>query len=373
MQRQHIAGRPDKAAKLESIGLSFHGWDGYWNEDICYKFTADQVDVIEAATNELHQMCMVAVKHVIDNNRFAELAIPREFWEPIRESFNRNEFSLYGRFDLAYDGVKPPKMLEYNADTPTSLLESAVAQWYWLEDVKPRADQFNSVHDRLVERWKKSGIKGKIYFSSISDNEEDWVCTHYMMETATQAGYEVEHLYMEELGWSPEANGFIDLQGNLIQNLFKLYPWEWMMREEFGKYVPGCNTRFIEPLWKAVLSNKGILPILWELFPNHPNLLETYFEKDKYLLTDYAKKPLFSREGANIELYENGVLVDSDEGPYGSEGAIYQQLVKLPEIEGCYPVIGSWIVGDESAGMCIREDVKKITTNMSNFIPHYFE
>ena len=374
MEREHIKPRADKAEKLESVGLSFHGWDDYWKEDVCYKFTADQVDVLEEATDQLHKMCMIAVEHVITNNRFAELAIPEAFWEPIRKSFTANEFTLYGRFDFAYDGVNPPKMLEYNADTPTSLLESSVAQWYWLQDVKPHADQFNSLHERLVLRWKEiyAGLD-TIYFASIGDNEEDWVCTHYLMETAIQAGFQARHIYIEDLGWSPEANGFIDLDGNLIPALFKLYPWEWMMREEFGANVHGCNTKFIEPMWKAVLSNKGILPILWELFPDHPNLLAAYFEDQKHLLSSYAKKPLFSREGANIELYQNGLLVDSDEGPYGEEGAIYQQLVTLPEVEGRFPIIGSWVIGDQAAGMCVREDVKKITTNMSNFIPHYFE
>ena len=382
MERIVVDPRPNKGAKLEEVGLSFHGWDAYWNEDVCYKFTAAQVDEIEAATNALHGMCIAAVKHVIDNNRFAELQIPEAFWEPIRRSFNCNDLSLYGRFDFAYDGVNPPKMLEYNADTPTSLLESAVAQWYWLEEKFPLADQFNSIHDKMVERWKllPKDIT-KIYFTSLAENEEDWVCTHYLMETAIQAGYEVEHLFIEDLGYDEESKAFVDLNNYKIEALFKLYPWEWMMREEFGLKVIDTTTHFIEPLWKSLLANKGILAILWELFPDHENLLPAYFDSDK--LTDYAKKPFFSREGANIELYKNSVKIAEDVGPYGSEGYVYQQLVDLRsfqftdgetlETKQAYPVIGSWIVGNESAGMCIREDVLKITTNMSNFIPHYFE
>ena len=372
MERLKSVERPDRAAKLEEIGLSFHAWDDYWNEGVAYKFTAAQVDVIEAATYELNRMCLKAVEHVVEHQRYDELGIPAEFHDAIAQSARMGDFSLYGRFDLAYDGVNPPKMLEFNADTPTSLLESAVAQWYWLKDLHPESDQFNSIHEKLVDQWKllDKEIK-KVYFASISKNEEDWVCVHYLMETAVQAGLDVEHIYLEDIGYDTVINAFVDLKGAEIPCLFKLYPWEWMMREEFAKHIPTTRTIFIEPLWKSILSNKGILPILWELFPGHENLLPAY--RDPEYLVRYAKKPLFSREGANISLIEYGTEIASDEGPYGAEGHIYQQLVDLKSYDGCYPIIGSWIVGNQPAGMCIREDVLKITTNMSNFIPHYFE
>jgi len=371
MQRQHVTPRPDFGAKLESIGLSFHGWDNYWREDVCYKFNAAQVDELEAAAEELHGMCLKAVDHIIRNERMGELGIPEQYWAAIAQSFRNEEFSLYGRFDFAYDGVNPPKMLEYNADTPTSLLESAVAQWFWMEEKFPNADQFNSLHERLVEQWKKAPGTGPIYVASLRDNEEDWVCTMYLVDTITQAGREARHIYIEDIGWNEATKQFGDIENQPIETMFKLYPWEWMMREDFGPNILKSNTRFIEPMWKAVLSCKGLLAILWELFPDHPNLLPTYFTPEK--LTSYAKKPLFSREGANVELFQNGELVAADSGPYGKEGYVYQQLHTLPQFEGRYPVIGAWIVGKESAGMCLREDVSPITTNMSNFVCHYFE
>ena len=142
------------------------------------------------------------------------------------------------------------------------------------------------------------------------------------------------------------------------------------MREDFGDRILESTTRFIEPLWKSVLSCKALLPLLWELFPDHQNLLPAYFEPTK--LTSYAKKPFYSREGANITLVKSGILIASDDGPYGEEGYIYQDLYPMPVFEGKYPVIGSWVVNGQPVGMCIREDVKQITTNMSNFVPHYF-
>ena len=371
MERIAISPRDDYARKLEEIGFSFHMWDDYWKEDRYYRFTARQIDEIEEATNDLHQMCMEAVRFIIDRNRFEELDIPPLYWEAIKKSFNEREFSLYGRFDLAYDGVSPPKMLEYNADTPTSLLEASAAQWYWMEDALQGADQFNSIHDKMVLRWSQLKSASRlIHFASLSENEEDWVCTHYIMDTAVQAGFEARHIFVEDIGWSEEDHVFVDLDNRPIETLFKLYPWEWMMREAFGKHVIDCGTRFIEPIWKSVLSCKGLLPILWEMFPNHPNLLAAYREPGR--LSSFAKKPIYSREGANIELYRNGALIASDPGPYGNEKVIYQELFNLKSFDGRYPIIGSWVVNGEAAGMGIREDSQPITTDQSNFVPHCF-
>jgi glutathionylspermidine synthase len=370
MQRETVTPRADAARKLEAQGLSFHARDSYWREDVCYRFDLEQVEVIEAATNELHQMCIAALKSAIQKERLGEFAIPQAFWDPIAESLKRNDFSLYGRFDLSYDGKSAPKMLEYNADTPTSLLESAVCQWFWMKDQFPSADQFNSIHERLIARWRQLPGVGPIHLASIAENEEDWACTTYLIDTVTQAGRTASHLNIEDIGWDPERKAFVDLQGDAIENLFKLYPWEWLMHEEFGMHILTGSTRFIEPLWKAVLSCKGLLPILWELFPEHPNLLPAYFEDGH--LSAYAKKPLYSREGANVELYSNKECLDKAPGPYGQQGYIYQALHTLPDFDSHYPVIGSWLIDGQSAGMCIREDASLITTNSSHFVPHYF-
>jgi glutathionylspermidine synthase len=370
MERQIIAPRADFAQKLEAQGLSFHARDNYWKEDVCYRFDLKQVELVEAATNELHEMCIAALNVAINEERLGQLAIPQAFWDPIAESLRRNDFSLYGRFDLSYDGKSAPKMLEYNADTPTSLLESAVCQWFWLKEKFPAADQFNSLHERLIARWRKFPGIGPIHLANVDENEEDWACTTYLVDTVLQAGRVAKHLNIEEIGWDPVRGYFVDLQGEVIENLFKLYPWEWLMGEEFGAHLTASRTRFIEPMWKAALSCKGLLPILWELFPEHPNLLAAYFEEGH--LNAYAKKPLYSREGANIELYSNGACLGRVEGPYGAQGYVYQALQTLRAFDGHYPVIGSWVVDGQSAGMCVREESSLITTNSSTFVPHYF-
>ena len=372
MERLAVAPRPDWSAKLEAMGFSFHSADGgYWDESACYRFTPDEIDELEAAAAELHRLALEAVASVIDTRRYAQLRIPEAVIPLIESSWQKNEPTLYGRFDLAYDGTQPPKLLEYNADTPTSVLEAAVAQWQWLEETgKP--DQFNSLHEKLIERWRALSrgwpAASTVHFSCIKDNDEDRVTVEYLRDTAMQAGLLTEFVYIEDIGW--DGVNFVDLAFRPVRHWFKLYPWEWLGNEAFSPHLRQANLQFIEPPWKAILSNKALLAILWELFPRHPNLLPAYFEPLPSSERQVAK-PFYSREGANIRASGPG-LKQWTSGPYGAEGTVYQQWTPLPVFDGRYPVIGAWIVGDQPAGIGIREDAGPITTNSSRFIPHFF-
>jgi len=177
---------------------------------------------------------------------------------------------------------------------------------------------------------------------------------------------------MEAIGRTPQGL-FVDAKNVPLDLLFKLYPWEWMMREAFGRYLPGAATQFVEPPWKAILSNKGILPLLWAMFPGHPNLLPAYFDDDDKateLGASYARKPLYSREGANIELVLAGNALDRDSGPYGAEGFVRQALAPLPQFDGHHVVLGSWLAAGQPCGLSVREDASPITKNSSRFLPH---
>ncbi len=206
------------------------------------------MNTLEAATNRLHQLCVAATGHVIEKRRYAELGIPERARQLIERSWEEDTPSIYGRFDLRFDGTSPPKLLEYNTDTPTALYEAGVVQWKWLEEVFPGSDQLN---------------------------------------------------------------------------------------------------------------------------PSDPNLLEAYFEPGR--LSRYAKKPLFSRECSNVTLFDEKGAFAEVGGDYGEEGFIYQALAPLPEFDGQKAVLGSWMVGQESAGVGIRESAGPITTNRSRFVPHRME
>jgi len=253
-----------------------------------------------------------------------------------------------------------------------------VFQWMWLEDAKARqitprdADQYNSLHERLIESWKEVAQGSHLHLAGALDDAEDGGTIAYLEDTARQAGLQTTKLPMEAIGRTPKGV-FVDAADTPIEAAFKLYPWEFMFRDQFGAALPGASTRWIEPPWKAILSNKGILPLLWAMFPRHPNLLPAYFADDPKcaeLGNSYVRKPLYSREGANVEIVVAGNVVDADDGPYGDEPKVLQAVAPLPAFGGNYAVLGSWFAGGAPAGLSVREDVSPITTNRSRFVPH---
>ncbi|MFA9273647.1 MAG: glutathionylspermidine synthase family protein [Candidatus Aquirickettsiella gammari] len=374
MIRESLTPRSGWQRQFEELGFSYHSIDGlYWDERYAYRFSSAQIDTLEQATIDLHQMSLQAVDHVIRQEQYERFAIPQAFWSQVEESWREREFSLFGRFDLSWDGSGPPKMLEYNADTPTGLVESSVAQWYWLQDVFPNADQFNSLHEKLIEQWKKFEGKGVVHFAC-ADSEEDIGNLSYLRDTAIQAGFATKQCLINDLGWDEAHAELVDDMDVKVDNLFKLYPWEWLCREQFSTHLLQRPARIIEPAWKMILSNKAILPVLWELFPDHPNLLPAYTEAWR-ISGNFVKKPLLSREGENISIYADGEVLHT-EGEYGHEGFIYQAYAPQPKFDDgitpAYTSIGAWVVGDEAAGIGIREDESLITKNTSRFVPHYF-
>lgn len=367
--------------------MVFHTVDGepYWHESAYYKFGASEVDRIEAATNELNQMLLAAAQKVIDEDRWGEFCIPDRLISLIKRAWEEEPPSLYCRLDLAYDGQNI-KLLEANADTPTMLFEVAVVQWLWKEDVFPNLDQFCSVHERLVDKWEALKEEGylpgcTVHFAHgyTDENTEDAITNAYLMDTAREAGVFPVGMSVEQLGYETEI-GLVDMECKPIRTLFKLYPWEWLIGEddEDGRDIVWLThsveprTQWIEPIWKMILSNKMIMPLLWEMYPNHPLLLECYADGPR-TMADYVKKPILSREGANVTIVNGGQVVAEQGGDYGSEGYIYQADAKLPCFDGLYPIIGSWLIDGESAGIGVREAANKITNNTSIFTPHVID
>jgi glutathionylspermidine synthase len=209
---------------------------------------------------------------------------------------------------------------------------------------------------------------GRVYFTCAMDSAEDRGNLDYLRDTAMQAGLDPRPIDIADIGW--DGARFVDLEESAIAALFKLYPWEWMAREAFGAHLLEPGLTVIEPAWKMLLSNKAILPVLWEMFPGHPNLLEASFEPGRFA-TDFVKKPLYSREGANVAITTDGRTIEAP-GEYGEEGFIWQAYGELGRFDGNYAVIGSWVVGGEPAGIGIREDATPITRDTSRFVPHYF-
>ncbi len=376
MKRVKIQPRNNWQAAVEQLGFGFHTSDvPYWDETAYYSLSLKEVEAIEKATATLWDMCLAAVQHVIDQDLFKQFHIPEFVIPLVKKSWEEDHPTIYGRFDLCVKDHQI-KLLEFNADTPTSLYEAGIVQWFWLQELNQSKDQFNSIHEKLIAYWKTllPYLPSKtLHFTCLKDTLEDLTNVEYMRDCAIQAGLKTKLIFIDDIGWDEAAQQFVDLEDGVIQNIFKLYPWEWMINEQFGKNIINAKNEpyWIEPSWKMILSNKAILPILWELYPSHPLLLPSYF--DDTHLSNYVKKPLLSREGANIEVIQSSQSIIRTDGEYGEEGYIYQELCTLPEFDNNYPVVGSWIIGQEPAGIGIREANTLITDNKSRFVPHMIE
>lgn len=391
MERRTIAPRPGWQQTVEAQGLIYpltrypdDSLRPYWDESAYYVFSLPEVEALEETVEELHRMCLAAAEHIVTAGRFADLGITDPHVAgAVAEAWHRRAElpSVYGRFDLRYDGTGPAKMLEYNADTPTSLVEAASPQWFWMEDRFPGADQWNSLHERLVAAWRKQAPLlppgSPLHFAHSADDElgEDLMTVAYLKETAEQAGLATDWISMEEIGWDPLSGRFVDNGLRFIRAIFKLYPWEWLTTDRFADHVLDTldngggtgSTLWIEPAWKMLLSNKALLAILWELYPGHPNLLPAYLDGPRELAAGpgYVAKPLLGREGAGVTVHEPG------DGPaVRDEPCCYQALAPLPAFDGNHVVLGAWVVGDESAGLGIRESSGLITDEYARFLPH---
>jgi glutathionylspermidine synthase len=367
MHRERGEPRADWPARVEAFGFDFHTIDGqpYWVDDGCYRFDAEEIDRIEDAGNALHQLCLEAVDRICTKGDFDRVGLSGLAAELAEKSWQRRENGLLGRMDLAYDGRGEPKLLEYNADTPTSLLEASVIQWYWLEETLAGGDQFNRIHEALVARWPKVANRSeRMHFAGALESMEDRGNLAYLRETCIEAGFDTQLVDISEIGM--RGGQFFDLEDKPIRQLDKLYPWEWLVTEPFGAAIPGAKTRWIEPAWKQVLSNKRLLPLLWEMFPGHPNLLPAALDPSR-LRGPVARKPQFGREGENVTLHADASHV------LAAPGFVVQGYAPMYESECGHALLGLWIVGDEAVGMGVREDDQAVTTNTSRFVPHCFD
>lgn len=405
MELLQLPERPGWRAEAEKLGFSFADMHGepYWDESSAYRFTLRQIeDDIEDPSSDLHNMCRDAVAEIVGSEQMLDrLGIPAAYRDLIADSWRRNEPEIYGRLDLAYDGTGPAKLLEYNADTPTSLYESAAFQWQWLEDqleagVLPGgADQFNGIHEALVDRFAALFDKNTdIHFTAMADNPEDYATVEAMAWAAREAGLGAHYTDLQKLGVTRDGQ-FVDDQDRVIGTLFKLYPWEDLLRDDYARHIRGSGCLFLEPAWKALVSNKGILPVLWQMFPGHPNLLPAFFADDvadalvaggraapavaaafdkvaDHFRRGHVVKPIFSREGAGVSIVEDGAVTEaSANGDYDQHPRIVQAYAPLPDFDGFKPILGAWIVGDRCVGLGLREDRARITQDLSRFKPHF--
>ena len=445
-----VRPREEREKWCENLGFTYHTDHDdrpYWFDDALVLFSRNQIDCLEQTVNELHRLCLDLVDKVIsDTETLVRIGVPMFAIPLVRQSWKQRETekSLYGRFDLMFNGESNPILLEYNADTPTTLVESAVIQREWLKHVFETEEKFkelprnavepskknrsinslvpqcNVLEERLISRWKELGLSTRdaIYFTCMRDTEEDYQTIKFLEICAQKAGFLTRVIFVDEIGYHEESGFFVDSRGYIIRVLWKLYPWEFLFYDSFGPLMVEAalngRIRVMEPPWKAVLSTKGILPLLYELNPSHPNLCPAAWEPNHPSLskcTRVISKPIHGREGENMSILAsstgeksgggsgggsggNGVNEGershdrenspSEDGEAGERVTIYRHSGSYDESMSVfqealppvtfqnkrYIVVGGWTVGDECAGISVREDSTPITTNNSFYIPH---
>lgn len=380
MYRTTFEKRPDFAKQFEIEGMSYH--ERTWSEGTCYLLKDSEVNVIKQNTNEAYNMLLEMARTIVKSGDYpAYFGLSNIEKEAIEQSWNREDPSLLGRFDFAYSGPNEMKLLEFNGDTPVTLLETAVSQRDYLKVVPIKYQkQFNDLETSIVRRWKQMYPQGtRVHFATSGTDPEDLANLDYLSKTAVMAGMKTKQLSMEDIGLVHETSQFVDLEEKDIENIFKLYPWEWMMQEGFGQHVVNSTTNWLEPAWKMLLSNKGSLVKLWDMFKGHSLLLPAYANESQLSDGYWCKKTISGRVGQNIsKVVRKGGVTVIDELAQGSVeepldlhwGYIYQQWTQMPVFNDMKPVLGSWIVGKEAAGISFREDQNDVTGNDAKFICH---
>ena len=354
MYRLNLWSRPFYRLRNRRLGFDYDE-PGYWRDSAYYRFSPEEADQIYRDTDEIHAMALDYVGNIRDEE-VAAYRLSDEYAQWMLGS--RGLPSLYGRLDLAVGGPRC-RLLEYNADTPTVLLEAAVIQW---RRFGGRAAQFNNIHEALIEAWRR--YRGIVHFSYLEGSREDYRTVEYLADCAVQAGLTVQLLPIEQIG--SDGRQLFGLDDQPIEQLFKLYPYEWLMRDRFGPVLTKARCRLIEPPWKYLLADKLALVHLWARNPGHPCLLEAHRRPFGGWT---VQKPRVGREGRNIKIVDAaGETVEETTGPYGGD-AIYQRYIDLPKFGPYRLVVGSWLVDGRPVGIGCREG-GRITGNLSGFVPH---
>ena len=383
MQRQHRAPRPDWQRIVAAQGMCFDEparyADGsvrpYWDESVHYVFDMDEILSLEADVELLHSMCLEAVDHVVLTERFRDFALPEWSWEPVAASWRRSDPHVYGRFDLRYDG----RALRHCWSTTPTPRRRCSRRRSCSGTGSRTSTPTTTSGTRCTRSWSSAGRRSgrgcparKLTSPGRRPTRrgEDHVTVAYLQESAAEAGLDTVGLAIEDLGWDTALDRFVDLEEAPIAAVFKLYPWEWVLGDDFGKHVVRSlpETLWVEPLWKTLLSNKALLAVLWEMYPGHPNLLPAYLDHP-------ACSPSTSASPASAARAPT-----SRSSAAGHRGRDRRRLrrrgLRLPalrpaaRVRRLRPALGAWIVGDEAAGLGIRETVGLVTDDGAAFVPH---
>jgi glutathionylspermidine synthase len=376
MERIATGARADLVRRVAELGLPAEHEDGtpYLVADAGYALDKAEIDEIYDASVELERLCLDLVDRVVNEDLFDRFDLSPLAARLVADSWDRQARNLIGRFDLAWRPGSPPKLLEYNAETPVALVEAARFQAEWCALAAPGALQFNEIEARLVEAWRNFGLpRLPVHFTGAADDAEATLTLDFLAATARAAGLEAVRLDLDAIGWDGEK--FIDADDQPIRTLFKLYPWAWLVEDDFGPHIESSGLTAIEPAWKMLLADKRMLPLLHEMHPGHPNLLPASLDADA-IAGPAVAKPALGRDGAGVKLFANGLGAAATGGdaqdPDPKDGPLVYQAMAALEKSGTATVLAStWMVASQPAGLALREADGDFVGSTARFVPHF--
>ena len=348
--------------------------DTHWQEGVCYRFSKKQIDALAQAAQNLHEMSMQVMEELVRTGDYAAyLNIPDKMIPYIETSWKRQDPALYGRFDLSYDGVNPPKLLEYNVDYCGQLVESATLQYAWANALN-KPSQFNNIDTNLVTALQRLRLEHgvpKLHLAGDFTCTEDALVVDHVAHLAQQAGLPITRLNLCDIGWNDDAKEFRDLEEKKIKTIFLMRGWDDLAKDEFcGQILDHDPATFIEPSYRMILNSKAFLNLLWLEFPDHENLLAASHTPE-HVGMDFVRKPVWGHQGNGVTIH----LSDEFARARGIEAKafdhVYQTYAPLPEFDGHRALTRAWIVDGVISGIGMAEDKTEIVGDKARFVPHY--
>jgi len=353
---------------------------------------------LRRATNELHALFLHATAYVLsDDSRLERFRIPRALWPKIHQSWdNRRTQLITGRFDfsLTESGLK---VYEYNCDSASCHMEAGRIQGRWAEHYgcDDGDDPGAKLQERLARAWRQSDVDDILHIMRDEDPEETYHAL-FMRDAMSEAGIDSRIIRgLGNLHWEADG-GIADADGVRVKWVWKTWAWESALdqlraeceddevqleqlraartalaRPRLVDVLLRRDVMVYEPLWTLIPSNKAILPVLWQMFPEYPYLLESSYElTDELRQSGYVVKPIVGRGGANISIFDRGDKLRAEtSGRFDDRDQIYQELFPLPKSGGFNVQLSTFTAAGRYAGACIRVDESPVITMESENLP----
>ncbi len=388
MLRKKISNAPNQFLQNSGWNWAVHDTSPYVSDQLIVLSEKEATAYYKAAA-DLYEMYIQAAEHVIKYKKYDELGIPKPLIPLIEYTWENDEnWHLYGRFDLSggLDG-KPIKLIEFNADTATCIPETAIIQWASLmANGLSENEQFNTLFESLIKTFQNlkklnPRLEPAILFSTMKGFPEDDTNVSVLAEAAKEAGFEVEIEYIENIEFSQNEGIFkvISENDSFVQYpfWFKLIPWEFIAWDEpdlipiLTELVLNKKLIILNPPYALLFQSKGLLKVLWELFPNHPLLLEC--KSEPIYGKKSVKKVLFGREGANISIVSSyGIPTIISNGEYDNQNSIYQEYSDFLKDENDSYYQAGVFFSSEPCGLGFRKG-GEIIDNTGMFCGHVIE